>query len=293
MHRFLRAIGFCSINNRKDLDNLLGLVMEKPDKRKEITVSDKKTYTEFSKEFGPQLGLSIRGEYDARGFFYMEHYFPYCESRLVTSKEDISVNKRVDTNAFTGMCDDMRLGISIIFYLQNAVDYMRLNITDNTPHPAQLTLSGLSLSGMILLGTEQDSVSMEQRKHHIEQRNHLIMRAKKGDQEAIDKLTIDEIDLSARVRRRIKNEDLYTLVESCFIPYGSESDNYSILGTIINWSLNKNIFTGEEIYLMLLNCNDILLTISINKQDLLGEPAIGRRFKGVIWMQGHASFTPA
>mgnify|MGYP002508789945 CR=1 FL=1 len=39
-------------------------------------------------EFGSQIGIAIRGEYDEKGFFYMEHYFPYCESRLITSSED-------------------------------------------------------------------------------------------------------------------------------------------------------------------------------------------------------------
>ena len=33
---------------------------------------------------------------------------------LITSHEDITVNKRVDTSAFTGMCDDLRIGISMM-----------------------------------------------------------------------------------------------------------------------------------------------------------------------------------
>jgi hypothetical protein len=34
----------------------------------------------------------------------------------------------------------------------------------------------------------------------------------------------------------------------------------------------------------------MIFTIAINKADLLGEPAPGRRFKGQIWMQGIADF---
>jgi len=29
----------------------------------------------------------------------------------------------------------------------------------------------------------------------------------------------------------------------------------------------------------------------INKEDLMGEPGIGRRFKGNIWMQGSIDFS--
>lgn len=61
------------------------------------------------------------------------------------------VNKRVDTDAYTGMCDDVRIGISLIFYLQNAADYLRLGCEDNTPHRAKISFSGLSLGGKIIL----------------------------------------------------------------------------------------------------------------------------------------------
>ena len=79
-------------------------------------------------------------------------------------------------------------------------------------------------------------------------RNQLVAKAKNGDQEAIDSLTIDEIDLSTRINRRILSEDLYSIVETSFIPYGSESDNYSIIGTILNWNKANNPYTNEDIY---------------------------------------------
>lgn len=84
--------------------------MNQPDKKNQILISPGKTYTEFSAYFTSNTGIRICGEYDEKGFFFMEHYYPFCESRLVTSTEDVTVNKRVDTNAFTGMCDDRVLG---------------------------------------------------------------------------------------------------------------------------------------------------------------------------------------
>ena len=47
--------------------------------------------------------------------------------------------------------------------------------------------------------------------------------------------------------------------------------------------------TGEQVYQLLVNCNDLIYDVCINKLDLLGEPQPGRRFKGNIWMQGYAS----
>lgn len=271
------------------MDKLLGIIMNGPDRQKKIKVNNQ-THTELSKEFGHNMGIAIRGDYDKLGFFHLEHYFPYCTCNLYTATEDIVVNKRVDTDAYTGMCDDVRMGISLIFYLQNTVDYIALASPDNTPHKAKLSLSGLSLGGTVILGVERSEQSIQRQKHEIFLKNQLMKQAKNGDQDAIDSLTIDEIDLSSRIARRSKKEDLYSLVETSFIPYGSESDNYSLLGTIINWSLITNSYTHEEVYHMLVNCNDIVMTICINKKDLSGTPMIGCRFKGVIWMQGYVDF---
>ena len=38
MHRFLRAVGFSRIKERKDLDNLLGRIMNQPDKKNQILI---------------------------------------------------------------------------------------------------------------------------------------------------------------------------------------------------------------------------------------------------------------
>jgi hypothetical protein len=37
---------------------------------------------------------------------------------------------------------------------------------------------------------------------------------------------------------------------------------------------------------MTVDTNDLVYDVCINEKDLLGEPEIGRRFKGTIWMQG-------
>lgn len=290
MHRFLRSIGFSDIHNRQDMDKLLGIIMNQPDKSKKTELPQQKIYTEMNKEFGHNMGITLRGEYDRLGFFHLEHHFPYCTCNLYTAQEDIVVNRRVDTDAYTGMCDDPRMGISLIFYLQNAVDYVQLGTQDNTSHKAKLSLSGLSLKGTVLLGVEHTELSIKKKNSENRIRNQLIQQAKNGDQDAIDSLTVDEIDLSSRIHRRIKNEDLYSLVETSFAPYGSESDNYSLLGLIVNWTLVTNPYTHEEVYHMLINCNDIVLTVCINKKDLMGVPMIGCRFKGVIWMQGFVDF---
>ena len=70
------------------------------------------------------------------------------------------------------------------------------------------------------------------------------------------------------------------------MPYGVECEQYSDLGEIVSCRLVKNVLTEEEVYQMMLLCNEVKIAICINKGDLLGEPEVGRRFKGNIWLQG-------
>ena len=90
--------------------------------------------------------------------------------------------------------------------------------------------------------------------------------------------------------KRITHEDVLSIVDTYFMPYGIESDQYSVLGEIMDVTLLQNRFTEENVYSMEIMCNDILFSVCINQKDLLGEPEVGRRFKGNIWMQGSVKY---
>lgn len=290
MHSYLRAVGFSNLKNRKELDKIIGIVMDQPMQLKKYKISETETMVEMYKLFGERMGIAIRGIYDEKGFFHLEHYFPFLLGQGITAEEEVYINKKIDTDAYTGMCDDLRLGVSLIFYLQNSIDYMECRGMRNSSCIVPLTLSGLSTNGKILLGLEVDEKRKKTMTQERQQRNKLIAQAKEGNQEAIDSLTIEEIDAYAMISRRARSEDIYSIVDNSFIPYGSESDNYAILGTILNWTSSVNPHTGETVYELYLSCNDMEYVICINKADLKGEPEVGRRFKGSIWMQGRVDF---
>jgi hypothetical protein len=102
----------------------------------------------------------------------------------------------------------------------------------------------------------------------------------------INDLTLEDMDTYSMLSKRILVEDVLSIVSSYFMPYGIESDQYSILGDIKEVREIINSETGEEIYRLSVNSNDLIFDLCINKSDLIGAPAIGRRFKGTIWMQG-------
>lgn len=291
MHSYLRAVGFSNISNRSELNKLINLIIEKASNRKTIQINHQNSFTEMTMKFGPDFGITLRGEYDHNEVFHMDNYFPYLKGSGTNSREEVAINKRVDSESYTGMCDDYRLGVSLIFYLQNVAEYLEKNDKNakmnlNVP----ITLSALSIEGRALLPIEKDKIPFKNLSVENNNRNNLIAEAKKGNQEAIDSLTIEDIDTYAMVSRRAKKEDIYSIVDTCFIPFGSESDNYSIIATILDSRIITNSLTKENIYELDVICNDIMFRICINKEDFLGEPLPGRRFKGNIWLQGKLSF---
>lgn len=302
MHSFLKTIGFSAIEDRGSLEELFRMIIENPTEKKEYEMKNGNRFVEIDKRFTKSMGIIMRGEIDESGKFYMEHYFPYYKSHVLSSKEDTSIIKRMDTEAYTGMCDDIRLGVSLIFYLQNVVDFFNEGTNADRTHmdlsykakgglPSPIYLSALSLSGKILLPIERDEVREKHNNQEMQHRRQLIAEAKQGNQDAIDSLTIDDIDMYAAISRRAKKEDIYSIVENSFTPYGSESDNYTILGTILDVESEVNEISKEEIYSLAINCNDLCLQLAINKKDLIGEPAVGRRFKGNVWLQGAIDFS--
>ena len=118
----------------------------------------------------------------------------------------------------------------------------------------------------------------------------MIAAARNGDEEAIESLTMEDIDLYSMISRRIQHEDVYTIVESYFMPYGIECDQYNLMGEITDCNTTINTVTGEKLWQLGILSNDIPLDICINEKDLLGVPEVGRRFKGVIWLQGLINF---
>lgn len=100
-------------------------------------------------------------------------------------------------------------------------------------------------------------------------------------------LTLEDMDTYALLSQRVMKEDIFSIVKSTFMPFGIESDQYTVLGEIIDCVTMENKLTHEKLYGMKLLCNNIQFDVCINEKDLLGEPAIGRRFRGNVWMQGN------
>ena len=291
MHKFMRAIGFSALESRRKLQELLTDVVLNADKRNIAKNEDNILVGEFCKNFADNLGIAVCGEIDEEQRFTYEYYYPYLEGSGITSYEDVSVERHAEKESYAGVCDDMKVGISLIFYLKNKLPYIRAQEADKLPvRGTSLTLSALSVNGMILLPIKKDEEQLQREKKASAARSSLMAAARKGDEDAIETLTLEDMDMYTTISRKIQKEDIFSLVDTYFMPYGVECDQYSVLGEILEIRMTTNKMTGEKIYILKICSNELTFDVSINIIDLYGEPQVGRRFKGVVWLQGNINF---
>jgi hypothetical protein len=292
MHSFLRAIGFSDGHiNEYEMNILLDEICRQYDHMVSVMGNQADSaFLEISRSFGEGIGITVCGQMDGRGF-HRVNYFPYLKGNGVTSEENIAVQPRSDGESYVGICDDGRVGVSLIFAVQNPGDYRReLRFHRLDKNVITTTLSGLSPEGSILLPVYRQEEKESEQHHYRETRSRTMAAAKNGDESAIQLLTLQDMDLYSMLQRRIGTEDVFSIVESRFLPYGMECDQYRILGEIISLREILNTHTGEKLYRMKINCSDLIFDICINRSDLFGEPAEGRRFRGRIWLQGNINF---
>lgn len=293
MHRYLRAIGFSKIRTKCDQNKLINAALHDFSSRKEISIGAETNLVQIDRLFGNNFGISIIGELNLDEVFTLDHAFPYCQGLHTTIYPDIQIEAHNDKESYSGISDDYDLGITLIYALKNVVDYVKSTWSNGFYKlPTKVRLGALSLHGKILYGVHLDHIVNPYDKQPIssKDRRNLIAKAKNGDMDALEDLTLDDMDTYSLVTKRIKEEDLLTVVETYFIPYGIDNEEYSILGIIKNIDKITNEISGELVYNLTILCNDVALDIVINSIDLQGEPKIGRRFKGIIWLQGFVEF---
>lgn len=295
----MRAIGFSKLKDRKELQKLVTDVVVEGTDRFYTSNGDETLLAEFCKDFtqsnknssGASIGVAVCGEFDNDDKFTYDYYFPYLRGTNISSEEDVSVERHAAQESYAGVCDDIRIGVSLIFYLQNMIPYVKAKNSGILPvRGTTLTLAALSTKGTIMMPINKSEKDLIRNKQVSINRSQLLNAARKGDEEAIESLTLDDMDTYTTISKKIHKEDLFSLVDTYFMPYGVECDHYSILAEIVDCNLIRNKLTEEEIYLMTVNCNDMVFDLCINKEDLYGEPQVGRRFKGIIWMQGYINF---
>ena len=295
MNLYIRALGFNNMTSRAE-DNFIKTGIKESIKEGFVIRHEKLDRGVIILRLSNSTGLYVYGRYEKNTFKY-EYYFPFVVGKNLSENEEMTIERHLDKESYAVICDELKTGVTLIFYLQNVMDYLEylysgkdFKVPDFDPDirndiakvpikNKKVALTGLSLGGIIMLPVRKERNSKKSRQDEIARKN------------LIESLTIEDIDTYNELSNRVMKEDIFTIVDSTFMPCGVECDQYSVIGEILELREEENIYTGEKIYIMVLECNSLIITTAVNKEHLLGEPAVGRRFKGQIWLQGNVRFT--
>lgn len=292
MHSYLRSIGLSSVDTKEKEDTLIHYVTSYSRKRKQISLSKKGDlqFAEYFCDLGGGFGVGVRGQIDENDKFYFDNYFPYLTSLSFGNSEDITIAKKAESDSFVVLFDDFRFSSSIVFYLQNCADYLMYSEDQLMDFKFPVALTALAQSGTIIMPTSSTKEYCEKLDENLDKEKSLVYAARNGDPIATEQLTLREVEQFTRVRKRIMKEDIFSIVETSFIPYGLESEIYKIFGCITEYSWSVNSYSGEQICILTVLCNGITIRVAVNEKDLIGVPEVGRRFRGVVWLQGEVEF---
>lgn len=296
MHEYMRAVGFSNGLTREKFKKLVSLVIRDSDESRVVSGGEGILRIEYRKYFGEKIGLIVRGTFETaesgEDEFFIDYTVPFLKATAISSTDKITFERYSEKECYAGICDDYRLGMPLIFYLQNMNDLLSQNepVEQRAIDIFHLSLAALSTEGAIMLPIEKNKEEEELMRKRRKKREDLVRKARLGDESAVENMTIEDMDTYSIVQKQSRTEDVYSLVDTYFMPIGIECDHYSILGEIKDYREDFNTLTGEEILILDIVANDMFFDVCINRKDLQGEPEIGRRFKGEIWMQGSVEF---
>lgn len=292
MHSYLRAIGFSDLQ-KSEWKDILNEVICDYDEKYVMERDDQTSFMELSKAYGLDMGITVCGEYDENEQFVMEYAFPYFRGSKTTTTEDVYIERRSEKESYLGACEDIRLGVTLIFYLANAGRYLKEQYKEHLERmTTSVEISGLSLDGKIIFPIKKDPIQVDAQRKKQQKREEMIDNIESEEEANAfwEKITKEDFQEYTMLHKKMMESDILTIVDTYFIPYGMECDRYNVLGEITEVTKVQNFGTKENVYQMSILCNDMEFDICINEKDLLGEPQVGRRFKGVVWAQGNLQF---
>ncbi len=161
MHSYLRAVGFSKVKSRKEMQEIIRDVMSTYDEKIAVENHPDGVFVEYSKNYGCDCGITVCGQYDEENEFHVEYTFPFFRGTGITTQEHVVVERHSEKESYAGACDDLRLGVTLIFYLQNPAEYMLEKYKGNLREGQPLTITGLAREGKILFPVQKDKEAVK------------------------------------------------------------------------------------------------------------------------------------
>ena len=283
----ISAVGFSNLDKDAQLETIVSSILDYPTKQFATRKTNKDILAEYFKEYDQDVYVMVRivlkgNNKEAK--LEIEQCEPCFFSSNTIEVDELAVECIDDDYTYYVICEEKETGMQFIFWLQNVVEYM--DCLNEKREFNKVKIAGLAMEGTIILPIEKDSEDEAMEKEEREKLKVIIQKAREGDEEAKAQLEQEEKDLDEQLKERMMEEDFLSIMSGYFVPTTLVDATYAVLGEIKQIATRKNNKTGEELYLFVLEVNDMPLEVMINKKDLVGMPSVGMRFMGTCWLQG-------
>ena len=280
--RYLKAIGF----GEEDLDikRIARDIIKAPTQYHEFEEEDNGKKVEYYKEFGEGFGLVIRGEKDKDNWLNILSMSPYAQGGPMVEGYEIEM---LDEDGETGsaLCEEQHSGVLFSFYLQNLSDWYALHDEDKDQYTG-VSVAGFSIEGMVIFPVANQKDRREEALKEAVGNTGLLERVRNGDELAADELSTNAKELTRYLYERIQKEEMLTVLREYFYPLSETEDLYSILGEIKEVKSLTNVLTNKSFYCLDVETAGVHVNVYIGREDLVGLPTAGMRFKGEAWLHG-------
>lgn len=321
MHKYLRAVGFSNFEKKSQVDEFFKENLKDENLISTFQTMDMRLCGQYNIVVCNGAGISVIGEQEKNSIAEIDFYYPYLKGYDYTLIEECAIERHSDKESYAGIIDDYRIGIALIFHLTNGNVYNSLikKYKFSDIKIDRIFLSALSIEGKIILPVDKKSNNVNEfadksklnqsfgDEYAEEDDEFDEFDAKPVTEKMIDDINdfsegLDKKEISIGIgiklprnfvssqEMRLKNEDLYSIVETSLVPHGIECDKYQIVAEILSVTEKVNTFTNEKLYEMRVSTMGLQFNLMINEKDLEGEPLPGRRFRGVIWLLGEIEF---
>lgn len=283
MHKYLRAIGFTDLTDAEFHRFIWKEVIQDDNISSRVETGGGAYDVEYRLRLNEKVGLSALVSF-IDDIPNLRYYYPYYNTYDYVMEGVCTIEGHIMTDTYSGVLEDMDTGLSLIFFLNNPMDYRRRSVLGDTMDYSGVALSAFSNEGIVILPVVKNEDDLSQVGIDVTAELEDIFDS---DDEDVDILTAEDFSIYDMLSDRMETEDLYSVVAESLMPCGVECDQYSVIGDILDIEESSNVMSGEKLWFIHVSCNDAVFYICMRQADLTGEPLRGRRIKCRIWMQGN------
>ena len=297
MHKYLRAVGFSEFVRKSQVDDFFKENLKDENLISTYITQDMRLCGQYNLPVCNGAGISVIGEQEKDQLALIDFYYPYLKGYDYTLIQECTIEKHSDKESYAGIIDDYRLGIALIFYLTNGNVYNSLikkhKISDIKID--KIYLSALSVGGRIILPIDKKEISGNE--FNDKSKINPNFEYDDIDDEDDEEDDYDDSPITTRIigdmddfsegigakpisigigiklprnpigyqESRLKNEDLYSIVETSLVPYGIECDKYQIVAEIISVNRKVNQYTDETMVEMRVDTMGLQFNLMINE----------------------------